>query len=318
MKILLIKLGYSETLDPEMGQTCSLGDVLRTTPLLSALKEQYPESNITWYVDAAAAGLLAGNPRIDKVLVHDPFVPFQLMRQQFDMVINLEKHPGICALADMVNGWNFYGFRIDVSTGKYLAYEKGQQFLDYIQTKLNPNPLGRCWQQNLIEMLGLEWKQQSYTLGYKPTTDIQYDVGLNHMIGPKWPTKKMPEEKWNQLAKELEKEGLRISWQQGANNLNDYMDWLNSCEMIVTHDSLGLHLALALKRRVVALFGPTNPLEVHFYGLGEAVTGPSCPIMPCGKPDCKNRTHCMMEIPISKIIKSVHRQRIEDQSNMCI
>jgi len=38
-KILIIKLGYSETLDPEIGRVPSLGDVLRTTPILHALRE---------------------------------------------------------------------------------------------------------------------------------------------------------------------------------------------------------------------------------------------------------------------------------------
>ena len=42
-KILIIKLGYSETLDQEIGRIPSLGDILRTTPILWALKEKYPE-----------------------------------------------------------------------------------------------------------------------------------------------------------------------------------------------------------------------------------------------------------------------------------
>ena len=40
MKILIIKLGFSETLDEEISRFSSLGDVLRTTPILPTLKEQ--------------------------------------------------------------------------------------------------------------------------------------------------------------------------------------------------------------------------------------------------------------------------------------
>src|SRR5580658_8338803 len=54
-RILIIKLG-------------AIGDVLRTTPLLPFLKERYPESHITWLVDAVAVPLLADNPRIDRIL----------------------------------------------------------------------------------------------------------------------------------------------------------------------------------------------------------------------------------------------------------
>lgn len=41
------------------------------------------------------------------------------------------------------------------------------------------------------------------------------------------------------------------------------MDWIGSCGTIVTNDSLGLHIALAFNKRVVALFGPTLASEVH-------------------------------------------------------
>ena len=56
-KIIIIKLGYSETLDSEITKIPSLGDVLRTTPILWALKEKYPDSHISWLVDRQAEPL---------------------------------------------------------------------------------------------------------------------------------------------------------------------------------------------------------------------------------------------------------------------
>lgn len=308
MKILLIKLGYSETLDPEVGKVTSLGDVLRTTPLLTALHERHPEARITWLVDEAAAGLLAGNPLIDRVLAADAFVPFQLMREKFDIVINLEKHPGVCALADMVDAWARYGFRFDVTTGTYRAYEKGQAFLEYIRDKGQTLPYRAPWQQNLIEMLGLEWKEQPYVLGGQPRHEVRFDVGLNHMVGSKWPTKRMPEARWKELAKALEALGLSVSWQQGLDNIQDYCNWLSTCRVVLTQDSLGLHLALALKRRVVGLFGPSDPLEVFLYGAGELLRHEGCPHMPCGRAHCSHDEHCMSALTVERIVEAVERQ----------
>lgn len=329
MKILLIKLGYSETLDPEMGKVTSLGDVLRTTPLLPALVERHPGAKIAWLVDEAAAPLLAGNPLLERVLVADAFTPFQLMREKFDIVINLEKHPGVCALADMTDAWARYGFRFDAATGTYLAYEKGQAFLDYIREKardkgeeqsapdgaasngFGPNePLWThaCWQQNLIEMLGLPWREQPYVLGPRPAVTPVNDVGLNHLVGSKWPTKRMPEARWAEAATALEGLGLRVSWQQGAGDLKQYMDWLASCRVVLTQDSLGLHLALALGRRVVALFGSSDPWEVHFYGRGVMLRHEECPHMPCGQPVCRFERHCMDALPLERIVAAVRDQ----------
>jgi heptosyltransferase-1 len=56
MKILFIKLS-------------AIGDVVQTLPALEAIKKRYPESEITWVVEEAAAGILEGHPLIDRLLV---------------------------------------------------------------------------------------------------------------------------------------------------------------------------------------------------------------------------------------------------------
>ncbi len=56
MKILFIKLS-------------AIGDVVQTLPALEAIKKLYPDSEITWVVEEAAAGILEGHPLIDRLLV---------------------------------------------------------------------------------------------------------------------------------------------------------------------------------------------------------------------------------------------------------
>jgi heptosyltransferase-1 len=56
MKILIIKLS-------------AIGDVVQTLPALEAIKKRYPDSEITWVVEEAAAGILEGHPLIDRLLV---------------------------------------------------------------------------------------------------------------------------------------------------------------------------------------------------------------------------------------------------------
>lgn len=47
-----------------------------------------------------------------------------------------------------------------------------------------------------------------------------------------------------------------------VDNIYHYIDWLNKCRIIVSNDSLGLHLVLALKKKVLGLFCPTSDKEV--------------------------------------------------------
>ncbi len=56
MKILVIRLS-------------ALGDLIHTLPAVNALKDRWPEAEITWAVEAAAAPLLDGHPALAQVLV---------------------------------------------------------------------------------------------------------------------------------------------------------------------------------------------------------------------------------------------------------
>lgn len=308
-KILIIKLGYSETLAPEIDRVPSLGDVLRTTAILWALKEKYPDSYITWLVDKHAEPILNKNPLIDRILVWDNFVPFQLMREKFDTLINLEKIPGVCALADMIDAWVKYGFRFESTNGTYHGYEKGMNVINYIDGKKNAGISSSIWQKVLIEMLDVPWREQEYIIGYTPKSNTTFDIGLNHQVGSKWPDKAMPANKWKELKKKLLDLGYTVTCQQGLENLYEYMDWINSCKTIITNDSLGLHMAFAFKKKVIGLFGPTDPQEVFFYGKGRIVTPDmECEFMPCYAPICKNSLQCMNSIRVDHIVDAATEQ----------
>jgi len=300
-KILIIKLGYSETLDPEIGKVPSLGDVLRTTPILWAVKERYPDSNVTWLVTSNAEPLLQGNRLIDRILVWDEFVPFQLMREKFDILINLEKIAGVCALADMIDAWTKYGFRLDSLAGMYHGYEKGLDFMSYIANKKSQGSRG-YWQQVLIEMMGVPWTGQPYMLGYKPKSRETFDIGFNYEVGSKWPVKGMPMERWQELERNFLELGYSVSWQEGKGNLNEYMDWINSCRLVISNDSLGLHLAFALNKKVVGLFGPTGSHEVYCYGTSKLLLSPTvCPVRPCLANRCQSELYCMAHVDLAEV-----------------
>ncbi len=265
MKILIIKLGFSETLDEEVSRFSSLGDVLRTTPILPTLKEQYPNSHITWLVDETPYALLKGNQFIDRILIWDSFVGFQLLEERFDIVINLEKIAGLCAITNRINAWKKYGFRFDELKGRYDVYEGSEYAFDLCTKHEIKRNNHKIWQQVLVEMVGGVWRDQPYVLGYKPKTKEINDIGFNYKVGPKFPHKAWDDKNWKELEEILKKENFSISWQEGLENLYEYVDWINTNKILVTSDSLGLHIALALGKKVVALFGPTNSKEVCFY-----------------------------------------------------
>lgn len=271
MKILIIKLGLSETLDAEIGHFISLGDVLRTTPILHALKEMYPAGKITWLTDERARLLLDDNSLIDRLLIWDSFIGFQLLAEKFDVVINLEKVAGLCALGNSINAWKKYGFRFDEISGSYHAFEGAEYAMELCALENTKKINNQVWQQVLIEMIGCEWQNQPYVLDYIPKNTPCFDVGFNYQVGVKFPEKAWEHSKWEELEHLLIQDNQTVSWQEGLSNLYEYMEWISSCKILVSCDSLGLHIALAFGIPVIGLFGPTNSKEIFFYGSSRVI-----------------------------------------------
>jgi heptosyltransferase I len=76
MKILIIKLS-------------AIGDVVQTLPALEAIKKTFPDSEITWVVEEAAAGILEGHPLINRLLVSHRRAWLRLLKNPFTAVQGL-------------------------------------------------------------------------------------------------------------------------------------------------------------------------------------------------------------------------------------
>lgn len=300
-KVLIIKLGHSETLNPEISRTCSLGDVLRTTVILNYLKDYH----VSWLVDDSAIPLLQGNPYINQILPWNLETYVQLRYETFDWVINLEKTPGMCALVEDTMAWNKSGFRFDSATGKAEAYADAENVLMISQSSDLKKNNGKYWQEYLAQLLRKTWKPEHKYYLKKRKVEEEYDVGLNFKVGKKWSNKAWGLSNWQALGRQLETRGQKVSWQEGSQNLEAYLDWIASCSCLITSDSLGLHVALALGKSVIGLFGPSSWKEVYMYGLGTIIhPGPEIPCAPCFQPRCSKATKaCMNSIKVHKVLE---------------
>lgn len=309
-KILIFKTGYIETLAEEGdSRVVSLGDVFRTTVLLNLYSDK-KRFNVTWVTDEKAFPLLEKNPLIDRLLRLDWITAEQLKKERFDVLINLEKVPGICALADIISSRIKSGFTFNPETRKAEPYDNAAQALFVSsdpEAKKNNN---RLLQELLYEMVGKKWNGEEYILGYQPASEVLWDIGLNTNVGPKWPTKSWTKEKWDELEDKLKRAGFKVDRQDSEENikkgvmsdLHAYIKWINSCKNIITIDSLGLHLAIALKKNILCLFGPTPSNEVHFYERGKAMLPEikkDC--IPCFKGICEKEKRCIDEISVDKV-----------------
>jgi len=91
------------------------------------------------------------------------------------------------------------------------------------------------------------------------------------------------------------------------NTVPHFAALLSHCDIAVTGDTLAMHLALALKKRTVVLFGPTSAAEIELYGLGEKVV-PDMTCLSCYKTACDFVPNCMDLITTEMVEGALLRQ----------
>jgi heptosyltransferase-2 len=88
------------------------------------------------------------------------------------------------------------------------------------------------------------------------------------------------------------------------NSLPDFFALLDLCDVLVSGDTLAMHAALGLKKRVVPIFGPTSAAEIEVYGRGRKVVS-SAPCVCCYRPSCTVTPNCMQLIPAETVWEAV-------------
>lgn len=72
----------------------------------------------------------------------------------------------------------------------------------------------------------------------------------------------------------------------GATSLPEMIEWVRRCDLMVTNDTGPMHVAAALGKPLVALFGPTAPERTGPYGQLENVLHLELPCSPCLSSHC--------------------------------
>ena len=91
------------------------------------------------------------------------------------------------------------------------------------------------------------------------------------------------------------------------NTLRKFISIINALDILVTSDTLTLHVAVALKKRVVCFFGPTSAEEIELYGQGVKIK-PDSECYCCFQKKRTSARMCIDEINPEELIQSVLNQ----------
>jgi heptosyltransferase II len=79
---------------------------------------------------------------------------------------------------------------------------------------------------------------------------------------------------------------------------------VDACDVVVSGDSLGMHMAIGLGKPVVAWFGPTPHAEIELYGRGAWVLA-DVDCRPCMRSTCDLEPKCFLRVPLEAMADQV-------------
>src|SRR3989344_540472 len=318
----------------------AIGDVLRTTSILPGVADKYRPAQIDWITSEISSELLEGNPYLGRVFIwgkHDKAT-------DYDLVIGLEDEREICRFVAGVGAGKIIGAYLangkiiytpsswfDMSLISKYGLEKANEL-----KKLNQ----KTFQQHMAELLDIQASAYVFKLspeeieyGKKVVKDLGISsgdkvVGINTGAGKRWPQKSWGVERTIELINRMKKEVGAVSIilggsderernkiissetgmpDAGIHSLRGFASIINQCRAVLSSDSLALHFTIALRRRVVAFFGPTSAAEIELYGLGEKLSAPiDCAV--CYKKSCEVKPNCMDYLSVDEVFTAVKRQ----------
>jgi len=326
----------------------SLGDVVQALPVLRLLKCHFPAGEIFWWIDSQFAPFLEGDPDLTGIVHferrrwasprHWPEMlrSIRWMRaQDFDWVIDLQ-----CLLRSGAFAW--------LANGKFLigldeVREGARGFYDVAVRRPSFHTHAVDWYLAVLPRLSVpvhnnfQWLPEKLEIAAAVKAKWQTDGARWIAIQPgaRWPNKRWPVGHFTELVRLLaeifsdahfailggagdKSLGEIIARSApgrclnlcGQTSLPEMVEWLRFCSLMITNDTGPMHIAAALGKPLVALFGPTEPRRTGPYHQLDSVLRIDLPCSPCLKSRChyEKPNECLNALSPAAVFEFVRKQ----------
>jgi heptosyltransferase-1 len=326
----------------------SLGDVIQALPVLRLLKLHLSDAEIFWWTDSALAPLLegdrdlAGIVRFERKRWTSPIRWPEMLRsilwlreQKFDWIIDLQCLARSGAFAWLADGKFLIGLD-EVREGARAFYDVAVPRKSFLTHAVD-------WYLAVLPRLGIPVHKNFQWLPERPeiaaAVKSKWPTEETRWIiiqpGARWANKCWPVENFAGLVRLLAKRfpdarfailgsredkplGEIISRAEpsrclnlcGQTSLPEMVEWIRLGSLMITNDTGPMHVAAALEKPLVALFGPTAPQRTGPYGQLENVLRIELPCSPCLKSYCayEKPDECLNAISPAMVFERAQKQ----------
>lgn len=302
----------------------SMGDLIQLLPALSDARAQRPELRFDWVADTAFAEIPSWHPAVDRVIVsaHRQWrrKPRELLRggarawfgelraRRYDLVIDAQGAWKSALVTALARG---PGAGLD----RRSIREPGAQWLYRKRYHIPRQQLAiERWRALLAAAIGYSKPEGAPDFGLAgrawPEPPIESTTPtLTFVTHATWPTKHWPAAHWRELIARAGEAGYRVvlPWGSAAErarteslaaglhcalvpprlSLTQVAGLLGSSAAVLSVDTGLAHLAAALGRPTVTLYGPTDPRLIAATGpAAVALPATGRPCVPCGRRQC--------------------------------
>jgi heptosyltransferase-1 len=327
----------------------SLGDVVQALPVLRLIRRHLPTSEIHWWIDSNLRSLLEQDPDLAGIIpferrrwaspIHwnELWTSLRAIRaMRFDWVIDLQALARSAVCAWLANG----GFTIGLDDSR----EGARGFYDVVVPRRTRHTHAVDWYLETLRLLEVpaDWnfvwlpERKEIAARIREKWPVNSSRWMIIAPGARWPNKRWPAESFAKLAARLAAEesdyrfavlgskedaplGEAIARQipkscldlTGRTSLPEMVEWIRAGDLLVSNDTGPMHVAAALGKPVVALFGPTEPRRTGPYGQVDRVIQLSTlPCVPCMTESCRYEKpfECLRAVSPDVVLAEIRRR----------
>ncbi|MHB1051230.1 MAG: glycosyltransferase family 9 protein [Bacteroidota bacterium] len=324
----------------------AMGAVVQTTAMLPAIKRKHPTSHISWITLKNAYRLLDNNPYLDAVYVWEPENWMILQQMQFDILFQTDKTKRSCAFGNTIQAKEKLGFGLN-KNGQIVPLNKEAQYSyilgldDDLKFRKNEKYGTHILQESMRldyqrddYVLHLSEEEKKYCSAYKKEHRLDGGdviVGFNTGCSYLYPNKKMTIDQHVELINRLHdtpniklvlvggpedternaeivrRVGNKVHSTPTTEGVRRGICYENICDVMITGDSFGMHVAIGLKKYVIAWFGLSCWSEIDLYDRGLKLVPAGLHCAPCWKKQCPYDLECIQMIDLERIVMEVKR-----------
>ncbi|MBI4335284.1 MAG: glycosyltransferase family 9 protein [Candidatus Omnitrophica bacterium] len=302
----------------------NFGDIILTTPVLSALKRELPNAEIDVMSGPAGSQIFVGHPLVSNFIAYDKFANlrvkaaliFNLRKKRYDLTVDLRS-----SLFAILTGSRYHtplmgrrargpAHKMDEhlrkletlgldTSGARFAFYVGQEDRSFIDKLLAEGGIKKDF---VVVAPGAKshikrWAGEGFALACdRLIKELALDIV---MVGDS-----QDKEIIDKIARAMRNKAHDLSSKLSLRQLGAL---IARSKLLITNDSAPMHIGCSLGAKVLAVFGPTDPKKYGPLGARDVIMRKGLDCSPCELAQCGKNHECMKLITADEVFEMAQK-----------